>query len=130
LLVVDKGTQTILALWENAAGASQTATLATTPELNLNHAVKWHDEYLYASSSTTGTMLISQELLAQCANSGADTVYRWPYSENEFRKPLQKRQDVITNMPPVGAHETRTLEFDAKGRLYIKYAQENDVVTK
>jgi Uma2 family endonuclease len=49
------------------------------------------------------------------------TVYRWPYAESEFRKPLKDRQEVIVKMPPSGAHETRTLEFDAAERLYVKF---------
>jgi len=30
---------------------------------------------------------------------------------------------VVEHMPADGNHETRTLEFDSKGRLYVKYGK-------
>jgi hypothetical protein len=55
ILIVDKGTQTILALWETTEGKVESVVLAQTAQLNLNHAIKWRNNFLYASSSTTGT---------------------------------------------------------------------------
>ena len=52
LLVLSRsGTPRVLAVYEDSNGDAQTTTLATLS--GLNHAVKYRDGYVYASSDTT-----------------------------------------------------------------------------
>lgn len=48
LLVLDRDSSSIFALWENDTNLVETATLYTG--LALNHALRYHDGYIYASS--------------------------------------------------------------------------------
>lgn len=48
LLVLGRDISTILALWENDANETERTTLYTG--LSLNHALRYHDGYIYASS--------------------------------------------------------------------------------
>lgn len=82
---------------DNGNGVSdddERIVLRTQP--GLNHGIAINGGFLYASTPTT--------------------VYRWPYTGN--RQPLGEPQQVVTGIPN-GGHVTRTLHFDAQGRLYV-----------
>lgn len=76
----------------------RTNTIVEADELGLTHSIAFYDGYLYASSSST--------------------VYRWPYVPGQFSLVNASVETVITGMEEPG-HTTRTLIFDATGRLYV-----------
>jgi hypothetical protein len=87
------------------------AVIATIP--GINHGLVYHDGYVYASSDTTvyryhhqSVRLIHFKLRFQYTVGSRVTV-----SDGQI-------QTVITNLP-AGGHSTRTLVFDALGRLYV-----------
>eukprot|EP00029_Vermamoeba_vermiformis_P000663 TRINITY_DN1085_c0_g1_i1.p1 TRINITY_DN1085_c0_g1~~TRINITY_DN1085_c0_g1_i1.p1 ORF type:complete len:659 (+),score=143.60 TRINITY_DN1085_c0_g1_i1:28-1977(+) len=105
LLVLDRNSPSIFALWEDDAGVVQSATLYTG--LALNHALRYHDGYIYASSD--------------------QNVYRWPYAEANYRKNLGQAQVILQGMPVKGNHETRTLEFDTSNRVYVNIGSADNI---
>jgi glucose/arabinose dehydrogenase len=94
IIVVDTTSGSIYAYWEETEGF-QRATLYSG-SIGMNHAVRYHDGYVWASSDTT--------------------VYRWRYN---FRANLGSPQTVIRDMPQAGAHNTRSMEFDSQNRIYV-----------
>ncbi|HSR95944.1 MAG TPA: PQQ-dependent sugar dehydrogenase [Kofleriaceae bacterium] len=57
--------------------------------------------------------------------SSATTVYRWAYSPGA-RQSSGAAQVVVANLP-TGGHESRTLAFDSKGRLYVSVGSASNV---
>lgn len=57
--------------------------------------------------------------------SNAVTIFRWPYKAGD-RVATGPHEIVMNNMPPDG-HSSRTLIFDAQGRLYVNVGSEGDV---
>lgn len=75
--------------------------------MRLNHAIAFHNGYLYASSDTN--------------------VYRWPYEPGQFRLIDENAvESVITNIEASG-HVTRTLIFDDSGRLYVSIGSNENI---
>lgn len=95
----------IVALWDdNLDGkVDGQAVLGTAP--GLNHAVKVHNGYLYATSMST--------------------CYRWKYAAGT-RASLGAYEVVVKNIPQ-NHHVTRVLEFDAEGRMYLHCGSEANV---
>ncbi|XP_037042784.1 uncharacterized protein BB_0024-like [Bradysia coprophila] len=85
----------------NGTSTVETTTIVDGAGLSLTHGIALNNGFLYASSALT--------------------VYRWPYKPGQFSIINQNtRQTVITNITQVSTgHRTRTLTFDAEGRLYI-----------
>lgn len=105
LLVLARNNAAILALWENDANETQRATLFTG--LALNHALRYHDGYIYASSD--------------------QNVYRWAYPAEKYRTDLGQAQVILQGMPVKGNHETRTLEFDDENRVYVNIGSAENI---
>lgn len=107
VLVVERGPGRVSALFDGdgdgASGASERATLVQVS--GLNHGIALNAGYLYASSATT--------------------VFRWPYSAGT-RAALSGQQTVVSGIPS-GGHSTRTLVFDAEGRLYVSVGSNSNV---
>ncbi|PRP86130.1 hypothetical protein PROFUN_03117 [Planoprotostelium fungivorum] len=101
LLVVDTDGGNIWVVWEEADGTVNSSVIAT--ESTLNHACRYHKGYVFASSSTT--------------------VFRWNYNN---RSALTNKVTVVQNMPPNGAHNTRTLEFDGNNNIFINIGSVNN----
>jgi glucose/arabinose dehydrogenase len=106
-LFVNNGSVTVL-FDEDGNGSSakaERATFATAP--SLNHGITFSRDagYLYASSSTT--------------------VYRWRYTPG-LRQAMAEPEVVVANIP-TGGHVTRTLVFDAQGRLYVSVGSASNV---
>jgi glucose/arabinose dehydrogenase len=98
--------QIVLLHDDNANGISDASERVTlVSQAGLHHGIALSAGYLYASSTTT--------------------VYRWPYSGN--RQPLGSAQQVVTGLPSGGNHYTRTLLFDAQGRLYVSIGSASNV---
>jgi len=103
VLVIDQSGARLLVLWEDNNGAVQKAVL--TSGNGLNHGVRIDGKYVYASSSTT--------------------VYRWPYTAGT-RTNLGSPEVVVRNVPCCH-HETRTLEFDSTGFLFVQSGSGSNV---
>ena len=88
---------------DGVAGATERVEQASAS--GLNHGIAIDGGYLYASS--------------------ASTVYRWPYTAGD-RQPLGAGEAVVTGLPSDG-HSTRTLVFDASGRLYVSIGSDENV---
>jgi glucose/arabinose dehydrogenase len=82
--------------------ADERVVLRTQP--GLNHGIAIDDGYLYASTTSS--------------------VYRWPYAGD--RQPLGEPQTVVSELP-TGGHDTRTLQFDSQGRLYVNVGSGSNV---
>lgn len=96
LLVSDNG-RVVLLHDDNGNGVSDDdERVVLVTQAGLNHGIALNGGFLYASTPTT--------------------VFRWPYTGN--RQPLGNAQQVVTGIPN-GGHVTRTLLFDAQGRLYV-----------
>jgi len=80
---------------------------------NLNHGVAIHGEYIYASSDTT--------------------VFRYAFVPGGVADQTTTKQVVVSNMNADGnggaprGHETRSLGFDAEGKLYISIGSMQNV---
>jgi glucose/arabinose dehydrogenase len=111
ILVVLADVSRIAAMWEDPiTGAIQSVTLVGRS--GLNHALRLHNGWLYASSATT--------------------IFRWPYSAPEqMRVPFGSPEVVLTDMPPTGifGHLSRTMVFDAAGRMYVNVGSDGDSST-
>ncbi|SEU38073.1 Glucose/arabinose dehydrogenase, beta-propeller fold [Stigmatella erecta] len=97
--MVERTAGRITALYDsNGDGVSDSSERATLAEASgLNHGITLHGGYLYASSATR--------------------VLRWPFTTGT-RAALSGQQEVVTGIP-TGGHTTRTIIFDAEGRLYV-----------
>jgi glucose/arabinose dehydrogenase len=104
VLVIDGG-RIVLLYDDNGNGVSdEDERIELRAQAGLNHGIVLHDGYLYASTPTT--------------------VYRWPYASD--RETLGDPQEVVTGIPG-GGHATRTLQFDAQGRLYVSVGSASNV---
>jgi len=109
VLVVERTAGRITALYDsNGDGVSDSSERATLVEASgLNHGITLHDGYLYASSATR--------------------VLRWPFATGT-RAALSGQEEVVTGIPS-GGHVTRTIIFDAEGRLYVSVGSATNVDT-
>lgn len=107
VLVVERGAGRITVLFDsNDDGVSDANERATLIEdTSLNHGITLHDGFLYASSATT--------------------VMRWPFAIGA-RTALTGKQTIVTGIP-TGGHSTRTVIFDAEGRLYVSVGSGSNV---
>lgn len=104
LLVSDNG-RVVLLHDDNGNGVSDDdERVVLVTQAGLNHGIAVNSGFLYASTPTT--------------------VFRWPYAGN--RQPLGNAQQVVTGIPN-GGHVTRTLLFDAQGRLYVSVGSGSNV---
>lgn len=107
VLVVERGHSRVTVLWDDdrdgVSGPNERAPLAQAP--GLNHGLAAHGGALWASSATT--------------------VYRWPYTAGD-RSDLGPGEVVVRDIP-AGGHATRTLAFDAHGRLYVSIGSAGNV---
>lgn len=108
VLVVERGQSRVLALWDDDGdGVSSEDERAVLAEAsNLNHGITVHEGFLYASRDTT--------------------VFRWPYTAG-MRADLGSAETVVKGLPGGGNHSTRTLLFDAQGRLLVSIGSQNNV---
>jgi len=106
ILAVSAGPSTVDAIFENQNGQVQRVTIVNGSGLRLNHGVAVHGGYLYASSPTN--------------------VYRWAYVDGQRTVILTPPQTVIAGIPS-GGHDTRTMAFDAQGRLYVSVGSNANV---
>jgi len=107
-LFVSAGNVTVL--WDankNGAidGNSEKSTFATAS--GLNHGLAFSPDYrfIYASSDTT--------------------IYRWPYTAGA--RAASAPVEVAVKGMPGGGHDSRTLVFDSKGRLYVNVGSSDNV---
>ncbi len=113
LLAVETSTSSVIRLVDtNHDGLPDSRTPVATAS-GLNHGLALNGGYLYASSSST--------------------VYRWAYSSTT-PLPLTNASVVVQNINDGSNgvaidtdHETRTLAFDASGRLYISVGSTSNV---
>lgn len=107
LFVSDDGKVTVLFddNHDGASAGSERSTFATAPGLNHGLAFSRDGSYVYASSSTT--------------------VYRWRYTAGARKAPGAAA--VVVSGIPSGGHVTRTLVFDARGRLYVSVGSAGNV---
>ena len=107
VLVVERGRSRVVALFDGdgdgVSGEDERAVLAEAE--GLNHGIALQGAALYASSATT--------------------VYRWAY-EPGARERLGEPTVVVRGIPS-GGHRTRTLIFDAEGRLYVSVGSRANV---
>lgn len=107
-LFVNNGVVT--ALWDDngsgSSGADERATFASAPGLNHGLAFSPDEAYLYASSDTT--------------------IFRWPYVTG-MRQAGDAPEIAIANLPAAGSHNTRTIAFDSRGRLYVNVGSHGNV---
>lgn len=106
VLVIERTSSLITLLYDDDANgvsdSSERVELAR--ERGINHGIALSGGYLYASSATT--------------------VFRWRYAGD--RRPLGSPEVVVTGIPG-GGHSTRTLLFDAEGRLYVSIGSGRNV---
>jgi glucose/arabinose dehydrogenase len=104
LLVSDNG-RIVLLHDDDGNGVSDAAErVVLRTQDGLNHGIAINGGFLYASTTTT--------------------VYRWPYAGD--RQTLGAPEQVVTELPDAG-HATRTLQFDAQGRLYVSIGSGGNV---
>eukprot|EP01122_Echinamoeba_exundans_P009268 TRINITY_DN3230_c0_g1_i7.p1 TRINITY_DN3230_c0_g1~~TRINITY_DN3230_c0_g1_i7.p1 ORF type:complete len:454 (-),score=51.28 TRINITY_DN3230_c0_g1_i7:57-1418(-) len=106
LITVESGAGRITALWEDAAGTVQTATLYSNSGSGINHSIKIYDGYIYASSDVR--------------------VYRWQYTSSNYRQNMGAATTVVEGLPS-GGHSTRTITFDSQGRMYISIGSGSNI---
>ena len=112
MLVLERGTQAVIRVFDTDGDdvPDTKQIIATAP--SLNHGLAIHDGYIYASRDTE--------------------VYRWSFSDDDFSS-IGYQETVVTNMNADGnggapqGHRTRTLIFDAQGRLYISVGSNGNV---
>ncbi len=107
VLVVERGGGNVIALYDsNQDGVSSPTERATLVQAQgLNHGIALHGGSLYASTPAL--------------------VLRWPYAAGT-RAPLTGQEVVVTGIP-TGGHTTRTIVFDAEGRLYVSVGSATNV---
>ena len=103
----------------------------------LNHGLAVHDDYLYASTSST--VFRWPDTLIDLVKSSYDLSTSKEESQQidkEIRKlASSQREVVVKNMNDApcfecgaeGGHSTRTLVFDSEGRLYVSVGSEGNV---
>ena len=112
VLVVERGAGRIVALHDDDGDGVAEGLSVIVTQAGLNHGLAHHGAYLYASTPTT--------------------VYRWPYVEGQ-RSGAGAGTAVVTNMNADGnggapfGHTTRSLAFDAQGRLYVPVGSAENV---
>jgi len=74
--------------------------------LGLNHAVIFHNGYIYAASPTV--------------------VYRWPYTPGT-RTPVTVAAERVIEGIPNGGHNTRSITFDSNNLLYVQVGSNANV---
>lgn len=57
--------------------------------------------------------------------SSASTIYRWPYKSGD--RVATAPEEIVVDGMPEGGHFSRTLAFDAAGRLYVNVGSAGDV---
>ncbi|KAG7347166.1 L-sorbosone dehydrogenase [Nitzschia inconspicua] len=117
MLVLERGTESIVYLFDSDGDGmpDDKEYIASAP--SLNHGLALYDGYVYASSDST--------------------VYRWFHGYEDFEwnftDPLDDPEIVVDNINRDGqggaprGHQTRTLEFDRSGRLYITVGSDRNV---
>lgn len=104
-------TNSITALYdtENADGTVTVnrVQIVNASGLRLNHAVNFHNGYLYASSSAT--------------------VYRWPYVPGSRTLISTPPEIIVHSIPPNGEHFTRTIVFDSRSIMYVSMGSNRNV---
>lgn len=92
---------------DGVSGGGERFTFGSAP--GLNHAVTFSPDrqWVYASSATT--------------------VYRWRYTAP--RTPATGQPETVIRNIPNGGHVTRTLLFDAQGRLLVSVGSEGNLDT-
>jgi glucose/arabinose dehydrogenase len=115
ILVVERGTSTanILLLHDDDGDQVAEGKTVLVEQAGLNHGLAYRDGFIYASSSTT--------------------VFRWPFTSGTRTPIAAAAETVVHSMnadgqggAPLG-HTTRTLVFDAPGRLYISIGSAGNV---
>ncbi|CAL8108722.1 unnamed protein product [Orchesella dallaii] len=97
-LIVSERLGTITAIYQQES-IYNTTIIVDGSDLGLNHGLVIKDSWIYASSLTS--------------------VYRWGYEAGQRERINTSPEIVITGMPLIGVHVTRTLLFDTEGRLYV-----------
>jgi glucose/arabinose dehydrogenase len=99
----------ISVLWDadhdGASGDDERSVFAKAPGLNHGLAFSRDERFLYASSDTH--------------------VYRWPYHPG--LRAAEGAPEVVVRDIPTGGHITRTLAFDASGRLIVSVGSASNV---
>jgi glucose/arabinose dehydrogenase len=113
LLAVETSTSSVIRLVDTNNDGLPDSRTTVARASGLNHGLALHGGYLYASNPTT--------------------VYRWAYSSTT-KLPLIDAKIVVQNMNDGSNgiaintdHATRTLAFDASGRLYISVGSTSNV---
>lgn len=96
VLVVDDGRIVLLHDDDKNGVSDPSERVEIVNQSGLNHGIALSDGYLYASTP--------------------NSVYRWAYAAD--RQTLGNAHEVVTGIPG-GGHVTRSLQFDAAGRLYV-----------
>jgi glucose/arabinose dehydrogenase len=117
MLILERGTESVAYLFDSDGDGTIDSKKLLATAASLNHGLAMYDGYLYASSDST--------------------VFRWPFDvENvDFASadPLNGVEIVVDNINKNGqggapqGHQTRTLEFDKSGMLYITVGSEGNV---
>lgn len=109
IIALERGASQISIHWDDdgdgISGPSEHAVLVK--QNGLNHAVRIHDGYLYASTPTT--------------------VYRWPYSGG--RDAITAAAETVVYSIPYAnqGHSTRPIEFDGSDRIYVNVGSAGNV---
>lgn len=106
-LFVNEGAVTVLwdANGDGKSDANERASFAKQGDLFHGLAFDRDERFVYAASTTD--------------------VYRWTYKSGQ-RQAQGAAEHVVTGIPS-GGHSTRTLAFDAKGRLYVSVGSGSNV---
>jgi glucose/arabinose dehydrogenase len=112
-LALERGSASVVRFFDSDGDgiADSRSTLVTATELN--HGIAIHDGYLYASNDKI--------------------VYRWPYTSGAEQVSEVEAQEIINNINADGSggapygHTTRTLAFDAAGRLYVSVGSNKNI---
>lgn len=117
MLVLERGTESVAYLFDSDGDGMPDSKKLLATASSLNHGLAIHDGYLYASSDST--------------------VFRWPFdvenvdfSSTDLLNGVEVVVDNINQNGQGGApqgHQTRTLEFDKSGMLYITVGSEGNV---
>ncbi|CAG7825236.1 unnamed protein product, partial [Allacma fusca] len=106
LLAISTQSSSIRVIYDRANGEVANEVLVNGSGLSLNHGISYNNGFLYASSSST--------------------VYRWPYTPGQ-RTPVTAQAQTVIRGIPTGGHGTRTMVFDAQGRLYVSVGSGSNI---